>query len=212
MKNILFRIGIVAVSIAIALAPLVFLTSFACDGLESIYYVLAGFGSLATVGAIFVAISIPHKIAEQQNRIALFEKRYEIYHALLKIKEFRAMCFSLPSPLGTNEWKEFQYNMVSMYLVEKTCSKNEFGLVFWEVSNLYKKLDQAKFLFDFKGISNLEIIKKDLKSFVLLCFTVKNFLDKKDDNNEFFKSFDAYAAKIISKMEEVLTLNMQKIK
>ena len=41
-----------------------------------------------TVVTIFVAIYIPNKIAYEQNRIALFDKRYETYWELRAIKEF----------------------------------------------------------------------------------------------------------------------------
>lgn len=40
------------------------------------------FGAVASAGALWVAINIPKKIAEQQNRIALFDKRYNIHDAL----------------------------------------------------------------------------------------------------------------------------------
>lgn len=41
------------------------------------------FGAIASAGALFVAILIPKRIAEQQNRIALFDKRYNACDALL---------------------------------------------------------------------------------------------------------------------------------
>lgn len=40
------------------------------------------FGALASAVAIFVAIRIPKDVAEQQNRIALFDKRYIVHDAL----------------------------------------------------------------------------------------------------------------------------------
>ena len=38
--------------------------------------------------AILVAIFVPMNIAEEQNKIALFEKRYEVYCEMRTIKEF----------------------------------------------------------------------------------------------------------------------------
>lgn len=41
------------------------------------------FGAIMSAGALFVAISIPKIIAEQQNKIALFDKRYVACDSLL---------------------------------------------------------------------------------------------------------------------------------
>ena len=41
------------------------------------------FGAIASAGALLVAIHIPKVIAEQQNKIALFDKRYNTCDALL---------------------------------------------------------------------------------------------------------------------------------
>lgn len=41
-------------------------------------------GAVGTVAAVWFAIQVPKKIAEEQNRIELFEKRYQVYNALFK--------------------------------------------------------------------------------------------------------------------------------
>lgn len=45
-------------------------------------------GVIASTVAIFVAIRIPQKIAEQQNKIALYEKRFAVYDVLCKCSAF----------------------------------------------------------------------------------------------------------------------------
>lgn len=51
--------------------------------------------SIAAVGASFAAvwfaIRVPKEIAEQQNKIALFEKKYSVYSSLLLIKNFSGL-------------------------------------------------------------------------------------------------------------------------
>lgn len=42
-------------------------------------------GVIASFIAIWYAIQVPKKIAEQQNKIALFEKRYQVYSSTMKI-------------------------------------------------------------------------------------------------------------------------------
>ena len=43
----------------------------------------AWFSGIMSAGALFVAISIPKIIAEQQNKIALFDKRYKLYDSFV---------------------------------------------------------------------------------------------------------------------------------
>lgn len=45
-------------------------------------------GVVATVIAIIVAIQIPQKIADNQNKIALFDKRYEVYDTIMRLVSF----------------------------------------------------------------------------------------------------------------------------
>ncbi|MBE5949035.1 MAG: hypothetical protein E7261_08410 [Lachnospiraceae bacterium] len=47
---------------------------------DSISACAGWFGAVASAVAIFVAINIPKKIAEQQNKISLFEKRYSVFY------------------------------------------------------------------------------------------------------------------------------------
>jgi len=49
---------------------------------------ISGLGIIISAVAIFVAILIPKQIAEDQNKIALFEKRYEVYHEIKVINDF----------------------------------------------------------------------------------------------------------------------------
>ena len=45
-------------------------------------------GVIASTVAIFVAIQIPQKIANNQNKIALFDKRYEFYDIIIRCVNF----------------------------------------------------------------------------------------------------------------------------
>ena len=43
---------------------------------------------IASIIAVFVAIRVPKTIAENQNKIALFEKRYELFQFYRKCQSF----------------------------------------------------------------------------------------------------------------------------
>lgn len=85
----------VAILVIVELSLLVFLY---CNGFritfvpdlenswEAISAFAAWFGVVTSFGAIMVAIWIPKEIADRQDRIALFEKRLEIYNILSSCK------------------------------------------------------------------------------------------------------------------------------
>ena len=94
-------------------------------------------GVIASLVAIIVAIQIPKKIANQQNKIALFEKRYSVYyvisncvfyaHMLEKYNKsgsdwnlWFAISFDAPSPGQGISWEEQGrlYNEVSRILAQ----------------------------------------------------------------------------------------------
>lgn len=45
-------------------------------------------GAVMSFFAVMVAVWIPKKIADRQDKIALFEKRFEVYDKLQKCKNF----------------------------------------------------------------------------------------------------------------------------
>lgn len=52
--------------------------------IEQVYYAVCIVGVLITAFAVIVAIEIPSQVAEEQNKIALFKQRYEVYQIILK--------------------------------------------------------------------------------------------------------------------------------
>lgn len=52
--------------------------------------ILAIAGVIASFVAIWCAIQVPKKIAEEQNKVSLFEKRYEAYSSILSLEVFAA--------------------------------------------------------------------------------------------------------------------------
>ena len=49
---------------------------------------ISGLGLFISLITIFVAIDVPKKIAQEQNSIALFEKRYEVFNEIKTINDF----------------------------------------------------------------------------------------------------------------------------
>lgn len=125
--------------------------------LESMYYVWATIGSVATVVAIFIAILIPQriakkqnilierqaKIAEQQNKIGLFDKRYEIYREFKQLKEFHSFIIrAVGNPLakpGTDPAQALWELNCSFFLSYKNIPTSKIqNLSLPDVANFFK--------------------------------------------------------------------------
>jgi len=115
---------------------------------EAISGVAAWVGAIASFGAIMVAIWIPKRIADQQNKIALFEKRFRIYKLLIS-------CGTFVSALKLAENVQDAWTVFMLVFYEKDYGEGAVGLDEFEnasyVSSRYlaivNELSQCEFLF-----------------------------------------------------------------
>ena len=56
--------------------------------IDYVQLVVTSLSVLISVVALFYAIKVPKKIAEEQNKIALFEKRYEVFQLFERCVSF----------------------------------------------------------------------------------------------------------------------------
>lgn len=105
--------------------------------------------------ALFYAIKIPKRIAEDQNRIALFDKRYEVFQLFERcvsfnkvlqnsetIDDMRKDCMLLFDELRYEEL-DFKIVMKKVYIFEHTLHQMEFlfpGISEKDVHELYSSL------------------------------------------------------------------------
>ena len=152
--------------------------------LENLYFVLSSLGAIATVVAIFIAIYMPKRIAEQQNKIALFEKRYELYAMYIlffrkavggyDVLQVKNSCDGLDKEVLTQAtiWDLVDRTGVSKML-DKTVllSLNEKQMLQpeleYHISNFTLELEKASYLFslDEKEIATLKDIAFKLMEF-----------------------------------------------
>lgn len=105
--------------------------------------VIAIASTIASFLAVWFAIRVPKKIAEQQNKIALFEMRYEVFEAYNSLKTFSELL----------RWAINKENVQSFFLnVFCDISFDEKNIdaiyVRKESSVLFEKLLKSEFLFD----------------------------------------------------------------
>lgn len=134
----------------------------------------AGWASVVVAGlAIYYAILVPKKIAEEQNKIALFEKRYEVFQLFERCSSFanaiqksettedmRKDCMILFDELKYEEL-DFKIVMKKVYYFEHTLHQMEFlfsGILEKDVHELYSSL--WKVLLAIIGNENISECKK----------------------------------------------------
>lgn len=112
---------------------------------DAVSSVAAWVGVISSFFAIWFAIQVPKKIAEKQNKIALFEKRYAVYDVLLHCIAFSDIIkddFDLSSTRGLCI-VSFSYRPIfdrSDHTLLMECTKYAM--------DAKNKLDTASFLFD----------------------------------------------------------------
>lgn len=111
--------------------------------------------------AIYFAIQAPKKIAEEQNKIALFEKRYELYIIFTKSTAFVKVIEQ--SSVKTKENAQHLFvNMLSgknLDNISQSGLEDEAKLVLYDVVDTF---GQAKYLFNLESDKSLEIFSNDL--------------------------------------------------
>jgi hypothetical protein len=119
--------------------------------------------------AIRVAIRIPIQIAEKQNKIALFEKRYEFYHALMRCVMLSNGFKNAEKPISNEYFNKFIVLLINSNpnAFENDC---EFTITAESIKNIIMVNDTlkcGKFLFDFEVEAYISPICDELITFVV---------------------------------------------
>lgn len=111
--------------------------------------------------ALFYAIKVPRKIAESQNRIALFEKRYEYYITFTKSIAFVTVIEKLNIDSKEKGIQLFLELLTGKSFddIGKSALEYETKVVLYDVVAI---LGQAKYLFNLESDKLLELFSNDL--------------------------------------------------
>jgi hypothetical protein len=101
----------------------------------------ASWASVIVAGfAIYYAILVPQKIAQEQNKIALFEKRYEVFQLFER-------CFSFAKAIEKSETTESMRKDCMILFDELKYEELDFKVVMKKVYSCEHTLHQMEFLF-----------------------------------------------------------------
>ena len=97
--------------------------------LKDWYYIFSIIGTVATLVAILVAVRIPRKILEKQNKIDLFKAKYEVLEQVLLLSTVRRSVFEYialhPSATDSSFVKDYFFGELNYHLH----TKNDFEVL-----------------------------------------------------------------------------------
>ena len=194
--------GIILIGFVVVMYLMGFRITYAPD-LENSWDAISAFADWASVFvsglAIYYAICVPKKIAEDQNRIALFEKRYEVYKVLTDCFAFAFMLEN--SDIADHECRDlfhvaFNENVKS----EQKYTWLEQMRTYSEVQN---KLKMAEHLF---GDEIAEKVALMLASLLMLIQTEEPSGDPKKRQRVYIEQSNRVEKECAPRIKELLAL------
>lgn len=129
---------IIAQSITDALMP---------TKIEYISLVISAIGIIFSGIAILTAVLVPKRIAKQQNKIALFEKRFEFYDILCRCISFSTMIRNIQTNREIRMFFIASFTREIMHDTTKEMLEQESTKITRQAMAI---LEQGKYLFDFE--------------------------------------------------------------
>ena len=178
---------------------------------SAISAVAAWAGVAATVVAIIVAVQIPNRIAAYQNKVALFDKRYEFYGILFQCLVFSEL-ISQYAEKGKLSVKAMHICFISAFTDVLIKDGIEEALKYEKISiimNVEAVLQKGSFLFDFD-----ESMKDELKRMEGALSELINNQDNlaKVDVSKYIEAANTVEKEIVPKVEEILSLSREDYK
>lgn len=164
--------------------------------------------------AIWFAVQVPQKIANRQDKIALYEKRITAFHAMEELKKFSEY-ISVPDNQNILNWQTEYWGIHNLF-ESKEVGNLRFSCV--ERSLLtHKCLEQDVqeinglcFLFPDVTMGETDIISKELSQFILLIYgeSGQKLTDDlvKENRQHFVTVFDGFYNRNKKKMIDLLML------
>lgn len=161
--------------------------------------------------AIFFSINIPKKIANQQNDISLFEKRYQVYDAISSLKVLSERIQNLHIEDDKKSFLGYMQSILKISINSENVYQEEKVNVFIYLAEFDRKISEGEFLFDNIEHQHLEKVVKRTEEF--LCELTKALCYKKSTDEEFailLKNFkkcvDDFCGAYLEKIEKSLKI------
>lgn len=175
---------------------------------DAISGIAAWVGILASIGGSFAAVFYAVRVADKQNQIALFEKRYEIYKLYVECETFSYMIDY------TLEREEMYKRFMKVFCLEEVLEaaddklsniapniihKKSFGIV--------KKMISAMFLFDEELSQYITTTAKKMSDVILMKYTKDNVEERREKISDFKNAIEcSIDDDIYTKIERILKL------
>lgn len=166
---------------------------------DAISAVAGWFSAIASFIAIVVAVQIPKIIAEDQNKIALFEKRYAVYEVLNNCIAYAYVLDRFnESGSDWNLW--FSISFGDHALSGRELSWDEQRKIFNATSNL---LRQSELLFGKEFTKQIDILENKL---LLLIQAERHHDNLQCRQKEYIEHATSFEKEVLPKIKELISL------
>lgn len=163
-------------------------------------------GVIASFMAIWFAIRVPKQIAEQQNKITLYEKRYEFYYALSKCILLSNALRNLEKPINNETFDKLI--VISIHSNPNIFEKNsEFEIAAESIKKIFMVNDilkSGKFLFDFDVESYIIPVSNNL-----IAFAVEQETISQENVQKYLDEIKKIEEELIPLVEDTLKLTQE---
>ena len=133
---------------------------------EAVSAVATCVGVLASFMAIWFAVQVPKKIAEQQNKIALFEKRHKLYKQFAELYDFS---LSVGDAYGFEKIQKLFFKYYGPWNNDNLYNSEE---VHKRIIKIIFEFSEAKFLFDEEIASSIIMIVNKVSTVIYASINV----------------------------------------
>ena len=175
-------------------------------GIEYISLFISAVGIVFSGIAIWTAVLVPKKIAEQQNKITLFEKRFEFYDILCRCINFSTMIRNIQTNREIRLFFIASFGREIMNDTAKEALEREEARLTWQAMTI---LEQGKYLFDFETEEWIEPLVSALVVIGSISETHERFWDYYGDFKNAVKNMEE---NLLPQVKEALQLGKMKNK
>ena len=168
---------------------------------EAVSAVATCVGVLASFMAIWFAVQVPKKIAEQQNKIALFEKRHKLYK---QFAEFYNFSLSVGYAFSSERIQELFFKYYGPWNNDNLDNSEE---VHKRIIKLIFEFSEAEFLFNEEIAASIIMIVNKVSTVIYTSINVNKHSQINTLQNNLLKELKSEKCiDILEKMEKYLQL------
>lgn len=152
--------------------------------------------------AVIMAVKIPKKIAEKQDKISLFDKRFAAYDVFLRYEAFAT------GIVGIYDIKIYREGFMNMFFLDES-SEFEGNKAIYKIVQISTPLQHMPFLFENITDSEMGVLFSSMMNFVV---AISKNIDVEESKDRLVSNINTFKEKHIKSIIDTLKINSVKLK